>query len=167
MAKFDKFIETETLPFTKDEIAEFMSRFSILVEKYDKSLPLNYSSDIPNLLGITFKGETRKFRNKYGDRITYSGVIFVIEKKKGFLDNKDWINNCPIDASKPLRDYESAPAFQYSASCLIFGDKIPYKHRRASLIKPKGAYQYGTEFDDIDFSPAIRELYEDILIARK
>lgn len=167
MAKFDKFIGTQTISFTKGEIAEFMSRFSVLVEKYDKSLLLNYSSDVPNHLAFTFKGEMRKFRNKHGDRIAYTGVIFVVDKKKGFLDNKDWINDCPIDASKPIRDYEGAPAFQYSASCLVLGTKIPYRHLKSDLIKPEGIYQYGTELDDIDFTPAIRELYEDILVARE
>ena len=43
MAKFGKFVGKKDEPISKQEIAEFMSRFSLLVAEYDDTLALKLS----------------------------------------------------------------------------------------------------------------------------
>lgn len=166
MAKFGKFVGTKDEPISKQEIAEFMSRFSLLVAKYDDTLALNYHiSELGGLI-IDFTGKPKKFRNVLGSRITFNGIFFAIYKQSGYIDNFDWCRVKIIDNTKPQRDFESAPPFQYSVYLRVIGTEIPYRHRTKMGIAPKTSYQYGTEFDDIDFSESIRELFERQLRAK-
>ena len=166
MAKFGKFVGKKDEPISKQEIAEFMSRFSLLVAKYDDTLALNYHiSDLGGLI-INFNGKPKKFRNVLGSRITFNGIFFAIYKQSGYIDNFDWGKMKIIDSTKPQRDFESAPPFQYSVYLRVMGCEIPYRHRTKMGIAPKSSYQYGTEFDDIDFTESIRELFQRQLQAR-
>ena len=166
MAKFGKFVGTKDEPISKQEIAEFMSRFSLLVAEYDDTLVLNYHiSELGGLI-IDFTGKPKKFRNVLGSRITFNGIFFAIYKQSGYIDNFDWGKVKIIDSTKPQRDFESAPPFQYSVYLRVIGTEIPYRHRAKMGIAPKSSYQYGTEFDDIDFSESIRELFERQLRAK-
>ena len=166
MAKFGKFVGKKDEPISKQEIAEFMSRFSLLVAEYDDTLVLNYHiSDLGGLI-INFNGKPKKFRNVLGSRITFNGIFFAIYKQSGYIDNFDWGKMKIIDSTKPQRDFESAPPFQYSVYLRVIGTEIPYRHRTKMGIAPKSSYQYGTEFDDIDFSESIRELFQRQLQAR-
>ena len=166
MAKFGKFVGTKDEPISKQEIAEFMSRFSLLVAEYDDTLVLNYDINELGGLIINFNGKPKKFRNVLGSRITFNGIFFAIYKQSGYIDNFDWGKVKIIDSTKPQRDFESAPPFQYSVYLRVMGSEIPYRHRTKMGIAPKSSYQYGTEFDDIDFSESIRELFERQLRAK-
>ena len=166
MAKFGKFVGTKDEPISKQEIAEFMSRFSLLVAEYDDTLVLNYDISPLGGLIINFNGKPKKFRNVLGSRITFNGIFFAIYKQSGYIDNFDWGKMKIIDSTKPQRDFESAPPFQYSVYLRVIGTEIPYRHRTKMGIAPKSSYQYGTEFDDIDFSESIRELFQRQLQAR-
>ena len=166
MAKFGKFVGTKDEPISKQEIAEFMSRFSLLVAEYDDTLVLNYDINELGGLIINFNGKPKKFRNVLGSRITFNGIFFAIYKQSGYIDNFDWGKVKIIDSTKPQRDFESAPPFQYSVYLRVMGSEIPYRHRTKMGIAPKSSYQYGTEFDDIDFSESIGELFQRQLQAR-
>ena len=166
MAKFGKFVGTKDEPISKQEIAEFMSRFSLLVAEYDDTLVLNYDINELGGLIINFNGKPKKFRNVLGSRITFNGIFFAIYKQSGYIDNFDWGKVKIIDSTKPQRDFESAPPFQYSVYLRVIGTEIPYRHRTKMGIAPKSSYQYGTEFDDIDFTESIRELFERQLRAK-
>lgn len=166
MAKFGKFVGTKDEPISKQEIAEFMSRFSLLVAEYDDTLVLNYDINPLGGLIINFNGKPKKFRNVLGSRITFNGIFFAIYKQSGYIDNFDWGKMKIIDSTKPQRDFESAPPFQYSVYFRVVGSEIPYRHRTKMGIAPKSSYQYGTEFDDIDFTESIRELFQRQLQAR-
>lgn len=76
MAKFGKFVGKKYLPITRQEMAEFMSRFSLLVAKYDGTLVMNYSNDGIGGVTITFTGKPKAFRNVLGSRITFNGIFF-------------------------------------------------------------------------------------------
>ncbi len=163
MAKFEKFISQSYLPMLEEEKQEFIKRISALVDKYDNTLKMvipTYSAN--EQLFITFMADkTRKFRNADKSRISFNGIGFAIDKTAGYLDNFDWRTKEVIDKTKPERDYDSAPPFQYSATMWVVGKEIPY---RCSKDKEHGIgstkmYQYGTEFDDIDFSSALRQLF--------
>lgn len=166
MAKFGKFVGTKDELISKQEIAEFMSRFSLLVAEYDDTLVLNYDINPLGGLIIYFNGKPKKFRNVLGSRIAFNGIFFAIYKQSGYIDNFDWGKMKIIDSTKPQRDFESAPPFQYSVYLRVMGSEIPYRHRTKMGIAPKSSYQYGTEFDDIDFSESIRELFQRQLQAR-
>ena len=166
MAKFGKFVGTKDEPISKQEIAEFMSRFSLLVAEYDDTLVLNYDINELGGLIINFNGKPKKFRNVLGSRITFNGIFFAIYKQSGYIDNFDWGKVKIIDSTKPQRDFESAPPFQYSVYLRVIGTEIPYRHRTKMGIAPKSSYQYGTEFDDIDFTESIKDLFEKQLRAK-
>lgn len=155
MAKFGNFVGEKFEPINKQEIAEFMSRFLMLVSEYDDTLLLNHHFTTLDGLVITFKGKRKEFRNVLGSRIIFNGLFFVVYKRSGYIDN-----------TKPQRDFESAPPFQYSVFFRVDGSEIPYRHRAKEGITPKSSFQYGTEFDDIDFSESIKELFERQLKAR-
>ena len=166
MAKFGKFVGKKDEPISRQEIAEFMSRFSLLVAEYDDTLALNYHISHLGGLIINFNGKPKKFRNVLGSRITFNGIFFAIYKQSGYIDNFDWGKMKIIDSTKPQRDFESAPPFQYSVYLRVMGSEIPYKHRNEEGISPKKSFQYGTEYDDIDFSESIKELFERQLKAK-
>ena len=166
MAKFGKFVGTKDEPISKQEIAEFMSRFSLLVAEYDDTLVLNYDINPLGGLIINFNSKPKKFRNVLGSRITFNGIFFAIYKQSGYIDNFDWGKMEVKDKTKPEKDYDSAPPFQYSVYLRVMGSEIPYRHRTKMGIAPKSSYQYGTEFDDIDFYESIRELFQRQLQAR-
>ena len=46
------------------------------------------------------------------------------------------------------------------------GSEIPYRHRNEVGISPKSSFQYGTEFEDIDFTESIKDLFERQLRAK-
>ena len=166
MAKFGKFVGTKDEPISKQEIAELMSRFSLLVAEYDDTLVLNYDINPLGGLIINFNSKPKKFRNVLGSRITFNGIFFAIYKQSGYIDNFDWGKMEVKDKTKPEKDYDSAPPFQYSVYLRVMGSEIPYRHRTKMGIAPKSSYQYGTEFDDIDFYESIRELFQRQLQAR-
>ena len=161
MAKFGKFISQSYLPMSEEEKREFIKRISALVEKYDKTL----KRDIPTYnadkrLVITFMADkTRKFRNVDNSRISFDGIGVMISKSDGYLDNFDWRTKEVIDKTKPERDYDSAPPFQYFASMWVVGMETPYCCSKEHGIGNPEMCQYGTEFDDIDFSSALRQLF--------
>ena len=166
MAKFGNFVGKKYEPISKQEIAEFMSRFSLLVAEYDDTLVLNYHiSDLGGLI-INFNGKPKKFRNVLGSRITFNGIFFAIYKQSGYIDNFDWGKKKIIDITKPERDFESAPPFQYSVYLRVMGSEIPYRHRNEDGISLKSSFQYGTEFEDIDFTESIKDLFERQLRAK-
>ena len=166
MAKFGKFVGEKDEPISKQEIAEFMSRFSLLVAEYDDTLVLNYHiSDLGGLI-INFNGKPKKFRNVLGSRITFNGIFFAIYKQSGYIDNFDWCKMEVKDKTKPEKDYDSAPQFQYSVYLRVMGSEIPYRHRNEEGIAPKSSFQYGTEFEDIDFTESIKDLFERQLRAK-
>lgn len=167
MAKFGKFVATKLVAITKTEIDEFVKHLSALVKRYDKDVKINYSyNEEYDFLVVSFDNKPKTLRNFYGSRIEYKGLRFRIFKNKGYIDNYDWCKKETIDKTKPQRDFESAPPFQYSVYLHVDGSEIPYKHRTKMGIAPKSSYQYGTEFDDIDFSESIRELFQRQLQAR-
>lgn len=165
MAKFGKFISKNHLTISEEEKQEFVKRISTLVEKYDKALKMDVPSYNAGIrLFITFTtDETRTFRNVDKSRISFDGFGFMIFKNAGYLENYDWFKNELIDKAKPREDYDSAPPFQYSATMWVMGTKFPYRCRVDHGMTNIEMYQYGTEFDDIDFSSALRQLYDEEL----
>lgn len=167
MAKFGKFVHTTSVAFSKAEIDEFVKRLSALVNRYGKDVKINYSyTEEYGRLMVSFMSKPKALRNVYGSRIEYNGLAFLLFKNKGYIENYDWYKMEIIDKTKPQRDFESAPPFQYSAHLAVGGFEIPYRHKIKEGIQPKCPYQYGTEFDDIDFSESIKELFERQLKAR-
>ena len=160
MAKFGNFISKNCLPISEKEKQEFVKRISALVEKYDNTLKINASYPRDGILLITFMADkTRKFRNADKSRISFDGIGVAIGKTDGYLENFDWCKMEVKDKTKPEKDYESAPPFQYSATMWVVGEKIPYRCRESRNIDNTEMYQYGTEFDDIDFTSALRQLF--------
>lgn len=167
MAKFGKFVGTKSVKFTKTEIDEFVKRLSVLVTRYDKDVKISYSyNEKYDRLMVSFKSEPKALRNLYGSRIEFYGLAFLLFKNKGYIENFDWCKKEIIDKTKPQRDFESAPPFQYSAHLCVDGFETPYRHRTKKDISPKKSFQYGTEYDDIDFSESIKELFERQLRAK-
>lgn len=160
MAKFGKFISKNYLPISEEEKQEFVKRISALVEKYDNTLKIDVSYKKDGMLYISFTSDkTRKFRNVSKSRISFDGIGFIIDKTDGYLENFDWCKMEVKDKTKPEKDYDSAPPFQYSATMWAIGEEIPYRCRESRNIANNGTYQYGTEFNDIDFSSALRQLF--------
>ena len=160
MAKFGNFISKNSLPISEEEKQEFVKRISALVEKYDNTLKIDVSYKIDGMLFISFTADkTRKFRNVSKSRISFDGIGLIIGKTDGYLENFDWCKMEVKDKTKPEKDYESAPPFQYSATMWVVGEKIPYRCRESRNIDNTEMYQYGTEFDDIDFTSALRQLF--------
>ena len=160
MAKFGNFISKNYFPISEEEKQEFVKRISTLVEKYDNTLKINVSYKIDGMLFISFTADkTRKFRNVSKSRISFNGISLIINKTDGYLENFDWCKMEVKDKTKPEKDYDSAPPFQYSATMWVVGEKIPYRCRESRNIANTEMYQYGTEFDDIDFSSALWKLF--------
>ena len=160
MAKFGNFISQSYLPMSEDEKQKFIKRISALVEKYDNTLKINSSYMRDGILFIMFMADkTRKFRNADKSRVSFKGIGVAIDKTDGYLDNFDWRTKEVIDKTKPEKDYESAPPFQYYARMWVVGKEIPYCCSKGHSIGNTEMYQYGTEFDDIDFSSALRQLF--------
>lgn len=160
MAKFGNFISKNYLPISEEEKQEFVKRISTLVEKYDNTLKIDVSYKIDGMLFISFTADkTRKFRNVSKSRISFNGISLIIGKTDGYLENFDWCKMEVIDKTKPEKDYESAPPFQYSAAMWVKGEEIPYRCSTGRDIANTEMYQYGTEFDDIDFSSALWKLF--------
>ena len=160
MAKFGNFISKNYLPISEEEKQEFVKRISALMEKYDNTLKIDTSYKKDGMLFISFTADkTRKFRNVSKSRISFDGIGFMIDKTDGYLENFDWCKMEVKDKTKPEKDYDSAPPFQYSATMWVVGEKIPYRCRESRSIANTGMYQYGTEFDDIDFGSALWRLY--------
>lgn len=167
MAKFGKFISTKSVAFTKTETKEFVKRLSALVKKYDENVKIKCSrNEYMESLMVSFESEPKTLRNLNGSRVKYKGLYFVLFKNKGYIENYDWCKMEIIDKTKPEKDYDSAPPFQYSVYLRVDGFEISYRHRIKEGITPKSSFQYGTEFDDIDFAESIKELYERQLQAR-
>lgn len=167
MAKFGKFISTKSVAFTKTEIEKFVKHLSAFVIKYDEDVKIKYrySKDYCKLI-VSFESKPKALRNLNGSRITFNGIFFGIYKQSGYIDNFDWGKMKIIDNTKPQRDFESAPPFQYSVYLRVYGYEIPYRHRTKKDIFPKSSFQYGTEFEDIDFTESIKDLFERQLRAK-
>lgn len=160
MAKFGNFISKNYLPISEEEKQEFVKRISTLVEKYDNTLKIDVSYRRDGMFFISFTADkTRKFRNVSKSRISFDGIGLIIDKTDGYLENFDWRKMEVKDKTKPEKDYDSAPPFQYSATMWVVGEKIPYRCRESRSIANTEMCQYGTEFDDIDFSSALWRLY--------
>lgn len=160
MAKFGNFISKNYLPISEEEKQEFVKRISALVEKYDNTLKIDVSYKRDGMLFISFTADkTRKFRDADKSRVSFDGIGVMLSKTDGYLENFDWCKMEVKDKTKPEKDYDSAPPFQYSATMWVVGEKIPYRCRASRSIANTEMYQYGTEFDDIDFSSALWKLF--------
>lgn len=167
MAKFGKFISTKPVAFTKTEIEKFVKHLSAFVIKYDEDVKIKYrySKDYCNLI-VSFESKPKALRNLNGSRIEYKGLYFILIKNEGYIENYDWCREEIIDSTKPRKDFESAPPFQYSVYLRVYGYEIPYRHRTKKDIFPKSSFQYGTEFEGIDFTESIKDLFERQLRAK-
>ena len=160
MAKFGNFISKNYLPISEEEKQEFVKRISALVEKYDNTLKIDVSYTRDGMLFISFTADkTRKFRDADKSRVSFDGIGVILSKTDGYLENFDWCKMEVKDKTKPEKDYDSAPPFQYSATMWVVGEKIPYRCIASCSIANTEMYQYGTEFDDIDFSSALWKLF--------
>ena len=164
MAKFEKFISQKYLPISEEEKQEFIKRISTLVEKYDKTLKFasmpKWSMNDFEFVFIFMTDKKRKFKNINKSRISFNGLGVRISKNAGYIENYDWFKQELIDETKPREDYESSPPFQYSATMWVMGTNFPYRCRVDHGMANTEMYQYGTEFNDIDFSSALRQLYD-------
>lgn len=167
-------VATGSKAFTNAEVEAFKSYFSEMVanatgEPFTLSVEKlnanpNYAYDF-DMLYIKFTPAhpiTETTRNREKDRITcFGGISFGVRKETGFIERWDWLQGKPKDDS--YKDYESAPAFQYSASLIIHGNMIEYRHRNEGSISVKGCFDYGTEMTDLDFSKGLDCLFRNTL----
>lgn len=151
MAKFKKFIPTESIGLSEREKIIFTRRISKLIRKYvDFPTEESFSENMIHGFEIHFNNT----ENEREDDISYDAIIIAIYKEKGYIDNYDWELKKCIDETRPARDYESAPLFQYFCNLVIVGyDSVNQKPLNIARL------DYGTTIGDIDFEPALKELF--------
>lgn len=166
--RYGKFVAREKMSFSNEEISKIANYFSTIVNKYAQE---------PYSIMVMQKGDSvvvkfyltvaRTFRNRRGARIIgYKGFEFTLYKQKGYLDNWDWCKDEKIDPTKEIKDYASAPEYQYSCYLAITGKEIPYRGRNEITITPKGnTFEFGTELTDLDFTKVVKEICEVISVA--
>lgn len=178
MAKYGNFVGQKDLVLTEEEKQMFLDFFKErLFDTYGKYefkkvfTDMNVSEDCFTTF-TDFKIYYFNFmvekplngRNRRGDRVSdFKGITFSIRKRCGFLEIKGDFGLPLIDGNGEIvKDYENAPAFQYSLSVDVKGYKIPYKCRRKEIISLKESYQYGTDMEDFDLKTIFYSLYLNI-----
>lgn len=141
MAKIEEWITDELLSLTRGEIAEFLSRTSTLIEKYMDGMIMNYwTTATRDILWISFKAkEVQPFRNSNGELVECNEIRFLIGKAMGHT--------------------ETDTIVQYNAHMFIDGSKRPYKGKIWRKMTKSSINQYGTELDDIDYEPILKEMF--------
>lgn len=143
--KYEKMIMEKHLPMTEEEV------------KVEKNFNHNVNIVIP------FKTDV-DIRNTYKDRVSANSIGISVNKCTGYIDNYDWIRHKAIDPTKDIKDYSSAPDFQYAGNIYINGTQIRFRCRNVELIHG-GLFFYGTEISDFDFeiNEALYEIFRKIL----
>lgn len=141
MAKIEEWITDELLSLTRGEIAEFLSRTSTLIEKYMDGMIMNYwTTATRDILWISFKtNDVQPFRNGKRELVECSEIRFLIGKAMGHT--------------------ETDTIVQYTAHIFIDGHKRPYRDRIWRKLTKGSIYRCGTEFDDIDYEPILKEMF--------
>lgn len=141
MAKIEAWISDERLSLTRGEIAEFLSRTSTLIEKYMNGMIMNYWTNPKRyLLWITFKAnDVKPFRNNNGELVECNEIRFLIGKAKGHIKTNTIV--------------------QYSAHIFIDGHKKSYRCKIWHKLTKGSIYRCGTELDDIDYEPILKEMF--------
>lgn len=141
MAKIEEWITDERLSLTRGEIAEFLSRTSTLIEKYMNGMFMNYwTTDKRDILWISFKpNEVQPFRNNNGELVECNEIKFLIGKAMGHTETNTIV--------------------QYIAHIYIDGNKRPYRCKIWRKLTKGSIYRCGTELDDIDYEPILKEMF--------
>ena len=141
MAKIEEWITDEFLSLTRDEIGEFLSRTSTLIEKYMNGMIMDYWTNPKRyLLWITFKAnDVKPFRNNNGELVECNEIRFLIGKAMGYT--------------------ETDTIVQYTAHIFIDGHKSPYGCKIWRKLTKGSIYRCGTELDDIDYEPILKEMF--------
>ena len=143
MAKIEEWISDERLSLTRGEIAEFLSRTSTLIEKYMDGMIMNYWTTAKrDILWVSFSfkdNDVQPFRNSKGELVDCNEIKFIIGKIMGHT--------------------ETDTIVQYSAHIFIDGSKRPYRGKIWHKLTKGSIYQCGTELDDIDYEPILKEMF--------
>ena len=143
MAKIEEWISDERLSLTRGEIAEFLSRTSTLIEKYMDGMIMNYWTTAKrDILWVSFSfkdNDVQPFRNSKGELVDCNEIKFIIGKIMGHT--------------------ETGIIVQYSAHIFIDGSKRPYRGKIWHKLTKGSIYQCGTELDDIDYEPILKEMF--------
>ena len=143
MAKIEEWISDERLSLTRGEIAEFLSRTSTLIEKYMDGMIMNYWTTAKrDILWVSFSfkdNDVQPFRNSKGELVDCNEIKFIIEKIMGHT--------------------ETDIIVQYSVHIFIDGSKRPYRGKIWHKLTKGSIYQCGTELDDIDYEPILKEMF--------
>lgn len=141
MAKIEEWISDERLSLTRGEIAEFLSRTSTLIEKYMDGMIMNYWTTAErDILWVSFKAnDVQPFRNDKRELVDCNEIKFLIGKIMGHT--------------------ETGIIVQYSAHIFIDGNKRPYRSKIWRKLTKSSIYRHGTELDDIDYEPILKEMF--------
>lgn len=141
MAKFEQWITDELLSLTREEIGEFLSRTSTLIEKYIGGMIMNYWTNAKrDVFWISFKpNDVQPFRNSKRELVECNEIRFLIGKAMGHTKTDTIV--------------------QYGAHIFIDGRKRPYRCKIWHKLTRGSIYQCGTEFDDIDYEPILKEMF--------
>lgn len=160
MAVYERYIGEKSLPIHNNEASAFAKQIKSLIKSFDKSLAFSMKNN-GDYVVLYFSCEARSFRNCNKDRVRFRGFMVDLWKGSGYISNVNLVSNTIIDPSKPAKDYNSAPPFQYYGSIRARGEIIPYRHRKARNITSfESTFEFGTELSDIDFSEYIKDVYE-------
>lgn len=90
MAKFEQWITDELLSLTREEIGEFLSRTSTLIEKYIGGMIMNYwASAKRDVFWISFKpNDVQPFRNSKRELVECNEIRFLIGKSNGTYQDR-------------------------------------------------------------------------------
>lgn len=168
--KYDRFVETGHKSFNDAEIKAFEKKFVSFAKEHIK-VPFTTSCKIVHFYGfddvrieINLE-EIKNKRNSKKDRIeSFSQITFDICKEFGYIDRWDWSKGNPKDES--YKDFKNAPDFQYYALFNTNGQLKPFRMKNAEPFyfpRKISTAQRGTELDDIDFTDAIKYLFDTIL----
>ena len=143
MAKIEEWISDERLSLTRGEIAEFLSRTSTLIEKYMDGMIMNYWTTAKrDILWVSFSfkdNDVQPFRNSKGELVDCNEIKFIIGKIMGHT--------------------ETDTIVQYSVHIFIDGSKRPYRGKIWHKLTKGSIYRCGTELDDIDYEPILKEMF--------
>ena len=143
MAKIEEWISDERLSLTRGEIAEFLSRTSTLIEKYMDGMIMNYWTTAKrDILWVSFSfkdNDVQPFRNSKGELVDCNEIKFIIGKIMGHT--------------------ETDIIVQYRAHIFIDGSKRPYRGKIWHKLTKGSIYRCGTELDDIDYEPILKEMF--------
>ena len=143
MAKIEEWISDERLSLTRGEIAEFLSRTSTLIEKYMDRMIMNYWTTAKrDIIWVSFSfkdNDVQPFRNSKGELVDCNEIKFIIGKIMGHT--------------------ETGIIVQYSARIFIDRSKRPYRGKIWHKLTKGSIYRCGTELDDIDYEPILKEMF--------